>query len=484
MTDRRRPSWPLLGLGACCAGAIAAAILVVGPAPASQTTVNRTATVARGVVQSTVSGSGNLQPASQLNLGFKTAGTVSHIYVHQGQQVAEGQLLAALDPESAEVTLQQARASLQSAEASLASEEETGGEGSSSQASASSGGAKAATATTPAATTPASKTPTDNGASGGGSSSTAAGTTSNGSASSTSSSSNAAPTISAATREANIASAKAAVSSDRLTVQSAEQAVTDTRLYAPRDGTIASLSGQVGEVVSGSGTTRASDSEGSSGASTTAASGTGRTGSNTAATSSSSSSSSSSASSFAVLSDLSSMRLVVPLSESEIGSVRTGQIATVTVEALQGRKLAAHVGEVAILSTSNSGVVSYDVTFVLDQMDSGLKPGMSATAEVVVKQAQGLNVPSSAIGRGSATVVSGSKRETRRVTTGLVGDSTTIVTSGLSAGETVALPSATTRSTTTGATGALRGLRGLAGGAGGGAAFPGAGGGAFLRGGG
>ena len=72
-----------------------------------------------------------------------------------------------------------------------------------------------------------------------------------------------------------------------------------------------------------------------------------------------------------MLSDLSSMQLVVPLSESEIGNVKVGQIATVTVEALERRKLAAHVSEVALLSTSTSGVVSYDVTFQLDQMDIG-----------------------------------------------------------------------------------------------------------------
>ena len=91
------------------------------------------------------------------------------------------------------------------------------------------------------------------------------------------------------------------------------------------------------------------------------------------------------------------MQLVVPLSESEIGNVKVGQIATVTVEALEGRKLASHVSEVAILSTSNSGVVSYDVTLQLDQTEAGLKPGMSATAEVVVKQAEGYVNPAAEI---------------------------------------------------------------------------------------
>jgi macrolide-specific efflux system membrane fusion protein len=458
MTDRGRASWLVYALGALSAGAIVAAILVVGPASAGSSTVTRTATSARGLVQSTVSGSGNLAPASQLDLGFKTSGTVTHIYVKQGQQVAKGQLLATLDPQSAEVTLQQARAGLQFAEANLASEVETNGEGSSGQ-SKGSVEATAKVAAAPTTTVPA-----------GGETTTTP--------------SSATTTISEATREANLASAKAAVRSDSLTVQSDEQSVADTRLYAPEDGTIASLSGEVGEVVSGGGTTRASSSESSSASTGTASA------SSTKSAASSSSSTGASSSSFAVLSNLSSMRLVVPLSESEVGSVRAGQIAAVTVEALEGKKLAAHVREVAILSTSNSGVVSYDVTFQVDQTLEGLKPGMSATAEVVIKQASGVNVPASAISGGSVTVLHGSKRETRQVTTGLAGDSATIVTSGLKAGETVLLPTATT---TSGSKSALSGLRssfrGLGGAAGAGGGFGGAGGGApgggaVLRGGG
>ena len=179
-----------------------------------------------------------------------------------------------------------------------------------------------------------------------------------------------------------------------------------------------------------------------------------------------------------MLSDLSSMQLVVALSESEIGSVKAGQIATVMIEALASRKVAAHVGEVAILSTSNSGVISYNVTFQLDQMEAGLKPGMSATAEVVVKQAEGINVPTSAISGGSVTVLRSGKQVRQRVVTGLAGNSSTIILSGLKAGETIVLP-ATTTTSTTGTS--LRGrLGGALGGGGGGLA----GAGAFFRGGG
>ncbi len=237
--------------------------------------------------------------------------------------------------------------------------------------------------------------------------------------------------------------------SGKLTVQSDEQAVQDTKLYAPEDGTIVSLSGQVGETVSGSGTTKASSaSSSSSGSASGAAGGAGgsasgaRSGSTSSSGSSSASSSSGSgsSSSFAVLSDLNSMQLVVPLSESEVGNVKAGQIATVTVEALEGSKLAAHVREVAILATSTSGAVSYDVTFQLDQMQEGLKPGMSATAEVVVKQAEGVNVPTTAISGGAVTVIENGKQVRRRVVTGLKGNSSTIILSGLKAGEKVLLP--------------------------------------------
>ncbi|HEY1450364.1 MAG TPA: HlyD family efflux transporter periplasmic adaptor subunit [Solirubrobacteraceae bacterium] len=432
MSERSRASWVVYLLATVLVGAIAAAVLVVGPAAGRQSAQTRTITAQRGVVQSTVSGSGNVEPASQLDLGFKASGTVTSIAVHQGEQVGKGQLVATLDPQSAEVTLEQARASLQAAEAELAREEETDGEASSSSSSSASGqdtsGARAEAAKSEAS--PSAGKPAGSGSG----------------ASSQSSSSTSSPEFSAATREANIASARAAVKSDRLSVQSAEQDVADTRLVAPSSGTIVSLEGEVGETVSGGGTSRASSEAGGSSASTGASgSSAGASGSKSSGASSSSSSSSSNGA-FAVLSDLSSMKLVVPLSESEVGDVKRGQTATVTVEALQGTKLAAHVSEVASLPSSNSGVVSYDVTFQLDQLTPGLKAGMSATAEVVVKQAEGVNVPSSAITAGTVTVIEGTKQARRAIATGLAGDSATIVRSGLKAGERVALPLASTGS--------------------------------------
>jgi multidrug efflux pump subunit AcrA (membrane-fusion protein) len=507
MRQRSGASWFVYTLAALVLGAIVAAVLVVGPASGGQAAnVTRTVTAQRGVVQSTVSGSGNIQAASELDLGFKTSGTVTQIDVAQGERVGKGQLLATLDPQSAEVTLEQAKASLQSAEAALAREEETNGESSSQGSTGSGSGAGNASASAASIASPASRETagettkrasakrtgggSGSGTSSGSGSGSGSGASSNGSSpasssSGSSSSSSSTTTISSATREANIASAKAAVKSDRLTVKSAEQSVADTRLVAPENGTIVSLSGEVGETVSGGGTSKASTSSESSSAST-GSSGAGGLGASAAGSSGSGSSGSSgsSSSSFAVLSDLSKMKLVVPLSESEIGDVKVGQPATVTIEALKSAKVAAHVSEVAALPTSNSGVVSYDVTFALDQLESGLKAGMSATAEVVVAQAEGVNVPTSAISGGSVTVIANGKQERRAVTSGLAGDSSTIVHSGLKAGERVVLLVASTSGTSSLLSRlAGRSTSGTLGGAGGGFAGGGFAGGAFARGG-
>ncbi|HEY2631720.1 MAG TPA: biotin/lipoyl-binding protein [Solirubrobacteraceae bacterium] len=487
MTERTGRPWLNYMLGALCVGAIVAAVLVVGPSAGGQAATRRTAKAVEGVVQSTVSGSGNLQPASQLNLGFKTSGTITRIYVTQGEHVSQGRLLAELDPSSAEVTLEQSRASLQAAEAKLAKEEETNGEGSGGSSSAAPSASAASVADEAGTTVTETTSPntTRRGAQTEPSQSRGSGSQSKGSSSESEDSTTAKATVSTATREANLASARAAVKSDALTVRTDEEALASTKLYAPASGTIVSLAGQVGEVVSASGTTRSSSassssSSGSSGSASSGRSATGSSGTGSSSTGSGTGSSSSSA--FAVLADLSSMQLVAPLSQSEVGEMKAGQIATVTVEALEGHKLAAHVGEVATLSTSSSGVVSYDVTFQLDQMDSGVKPGMSATAEVVVKQAEGVNVPTSAITGGSVTVVSGGKDVRRRVVTGLAGNSSTIVLSGLTAGETVVLPAATSTKSSTSLTSKLGRLAG--GGGGGGFGGGGGGGAVFFRGGG
>jgi macrolide-specific efflux system membrane fusion protein len=179
--------------------------------------------------------------------------------------------------------------------------------------------------------------------------------------------------------------------------------------------------------------------------------------------------------------------VTVGFSESDISKVHVGQSATVTLDALSGVELAAHVSSISLVGTTSSSVVSYDATLTLDQNDSRVKPGMSASASVIVGQASGVTVANAAVtGSGSLATVNllkNGETVSQQVVVGLRGDSRTQIVSGLKEGDqvvvTIALPSLGSSSANGSGTGTLG--RGL----GGAGAFPGGGlgggGGAFLR---
>lgn len=177
----------------------------------------------------------------------------------------------------------------------------------------------------------------------------------------------------------------------------------------------------------------------------------------------------------------------VSLSESDIGSVKVGQAATVTVNAASGEQFAAKVTHIGVLSSSSGGsssssAVSYPVTLTLDQTGKALKAGMSATADIVTDQVTGIAIPSQALS-GSTVTVEGKdgSRTTQRVQTGVVGDSTTQIVSGLKVGDKVVIRSTAATAGSGGASGSdqinnvLRNRTGGGGGLGGGGGFGGAG---------
>ena len=83
----------------------------------------RTATVTRGIVQSSVSASGNVGVARSADADFSTSGTVSAILVTTGDHVKVGQVLAKLDPTDAKNALETAEANLSQAQSTLATAE-------------------------------------------------------------------------------------------------------------------------------------------------------------------------------------------------------------------------------------------------------------------------------------------------------------------------------------------------------------------------
>jgi macrolide-specific efflux system membrane fusion protein len=434
--ERRRRPWHLYLLSAVGVVLAVLALADIGPATSSARTSTQIVTAEQGVVQSTVTGSGNVAAGTEMNVNFQTSGTLSNVYVHVGEHVEKGQLLATLDQTSATLTLEQAEQNLLAAEDQLSSAES------------------------------------------GSSTSTGSTTGSSGSSSSSSTTSSA----------ASVASAQAAVDGAQASVGNAQTALGNTKLYAPTSGTIVSLASlSPGDTVSAGSTGNASTSSSnattsSSGSSSGTAAGS-LGGSSTSTSTSSSSGSTSSA--FAGIANTSKMTMTVPFSESDVGKLKVGQAATVTPDALSGVELGAHVTAISPTATTSSGVVSYDATLTLDQSDSSVKAGMSASAAVIVGQVQGVTVPNAAVsGTGSlatVTVQSNGKRSQQQVVVGLRGNSRTQIVSGLTAGEQVVivttLPalSSTTTSTTTGS-GTLGATGARTGGFGGGGGFAGAGG--------
>jgi hypothetical protein len=181
--------------------------------------------------------------------------------------------------------------------------------------------------------------------------------------------------------------------------------------------------------------------------------------------------------------------MTVAFSESDISNVKVGQAATVSLDALAGVQLAAHVSSIALVGTTSSSVVSYDATLTLDQNDSRVKPGMSASATVITGEASGVTVPNAAVtgsgSLGTVTLQKNGKDVTQQVVVGLRGDSRTQIISGVNAGDQlvimIALPSLGSTSTGSSGTGTLGGGLGggLGGALGGGGGF--GGGGAFFR---
>ena len=190
---------------------------------------------------------------------------------------------------------------------------------------------------------------------------------------------------------AALASSKAGVVQAEINVANARKALAQTTLRAPLAGVVASVSGTVGAQVSGGGTSAAGSSSSSS-------SGGGGGGG------------SSSSSGFVTLAQLSGMQILASFSETDAAKLRVGQPATVTVDALPGKQLAAHVVSVSpTATTSSSNVVTFDVVFVLDRTNATVRPGMTANVDVVTaEQDNVLHVPTAAVtgsGRNATVTV-------------------------------------------------------------------------------
>ena len=86
--------------------------------------------------------------------------------------------------------------------------------------------------------------------------------------------------------------------------------------------------------------------------------------------------------------DLSKLLVDVDVSEVDINSVSVGQPVTLTFDAILGTEYHGNVVEVAQTGTSVQGVVNFKVTVELTDVDSLVKPGMTAAVNITVRELQ------------------------------------------------------------------------------------------------
>jgi HlyD family secretion protein len=465
-----RRKWVINGALVAVLGlSVGGAVLAVGDPTTAAATGSRTATVSVGTVAASVSASGNLAAATTVGADFSgSGGTVTAIYVKVGQKVTAGQALARVDATSARRALRTAEASLASAQAqqSTTTQGQSSAEKARDEASVRSAQVSLDNAETSLSQAKASRTLDSNQQdalvaaakatydAAGDASSRASARSALTQAKNTRDSTrlkdnqqvqNAAGQVSSAkvalasqraaaavnsqpARAGSVNSAAAQVASARVQVATAQTTLDQTVLRAPVGGTVASISGVVGE-----------SSSGTSGSSSTSSS--------SSSSSSTSSTSSTSTTGFVVISSLSHLQVTSQVAEADAGKVKVGQKATVTFSAANVTANGTVTG-LDVEDTVSNNVVEYGVTVSLDDPPASLKLGQTASVSITTGTKSGvLSVATSAVTtvgtRHTVTVRKNGKDSVVQIQTGLTGDSTTEVTSGLSDGDVVVIPTST-----------------------------------------
>ncbi|AWN24169.1 efflux RND transporter periplasmic adaptor subunit [Deinococcus irradiatisoli] len=404
----------------------------------------QTATATPGEVKVSVSGPGTLAAAASSSVSATTGGTLTLVPT-VGDRVTKGQLIARLQSTTADTGVQNAQLALQKAQAQLASlrasQASTRAQDAQSLVSAQQSVTSAQSALTTAQQTYSNQQQLY----------AVGGVSAQDLEAARVSAQNAQQSLStaqqalAALRAQQGAKAQASqqdLSSSELAVQQAQVSLQDAqttragvKLYAPISGTVATVPVSAGQSVTGS----------SVGGTV-----------------------------IATLIDTRQIDLPVQVDETEIGNVKVGQPAEVTLDALDGQTFDGQVTRISPEATTESGIAYFTVTVRLPNPDGVLRPGMTAEAEIIQSQASGLTIPKKAVEtvRTRSYVQlqqPGGTAERTRVRTGADDGTTIIVTEGLKPGDVVVLPGAAASTSTGGSSSGTRtnGRGGFGGGFGG-----------------
>jgi HlyD family secretion protein len=101
---------------------------------------------------------------------------------------------------------------------------------------------------------------------------------------------------------------------------------------------------------------------------------------------------------FSIAGDLTDMEVQVDVDEADVGAVTEGQKATFTVDAYRDLTFPAEITDIRFVSETINNVVTYKALLQVDNTNLLLRPGMTATADIVVKTVDAaLLVPNAAL---------------------------------------------------------------------------------------
>lgn len=249
--------------------------------------------------------------------------------------------------------------------------------------------------------------------------------------------------------DAQVAALSAQVDVARTAVDDAEADMAGATLTAPVSGLLTTVDVEVGDAVTGSGS-----SSGSSGSATSGS--TGGVGGSTGSTGSSSTTSTSTAQFVIVGTD--AWQTSVSVSESDVALLSVGNQAELTTSS-STETIYGTVTEIGLLSSSSGGVASYPVTVAVTGSPEGLHDGESVDVSIIYeRRTDVLTVPASAVTTedGQSVVTqegADGSTVTTAVTVGETSGNLVEITEGLAEGDEVLVTSFSPRASGSGGSG-------------------------------
>ncbi len=141
--------------------------------------------------------------------------------------------------------------------------------------------------------------------------------------------------------------------------------------------------------------------------------------------------------------DLNQIEVQTSIGQQDVVAVQAGQPATISFDARPSETFTGKVSRVVPKRASTSGAVTYTVFVSVDKAPTGLLPGMTADADVIIAERKNVlilprrSIRATTNATVNLSVIQNGQTQSRSVKVGLVGDVNVEIISGLQEGDQV-----------------------------------------------